>query len=103
MLLLNAFPESSSSGSEMRLGNYFDNTTVFLGKYMGVGFFIQAMLSMRYDPLRTEMGGLWIEPDLSMEFKGPLFDITWELMPSTPENLWIDNNRITLSKKWTLP
>jgi hypothetical protein len=103
MLLLNAFPESSSSGSETRLGNYFDNTTVFLGKYLGVGFFIQGMLSMRYDPLRTEMGGLWIEPDLSMEFKGPLFDITWELMPSNQENLWIDNNRITLSKKWTLP
>jgi hypothetical protein len=89
--------------SEMRIGNYFDNTTVFFGKYIGAGLFIQVMLSLRYDPLRTEMGGLWLEPDLSMEFKGPLFDIRWDLVPAHQENIWISDNTITLSKKWTLP
>jgi hypothetical protein len=89
--------------NEMRIGNYFDNTTVFLGKYIGAGLFVQAMFSLRYDPLRTDMGGLWIEPDLGMEFKGPLFDIRWDLVPAHPENIWITDNKITLSKKWTLP
>ncbi|MDR2445125.1 MAG: translocation/assembly module TamB [Spirochaetaceae bacterium] len=89
--------------NELRIGNYFDNTTVFLGKYIGAGLFVQAMFSLRYDPLRTDMGGLWIEPDLSMEFKGPLFDIRWELVPTHPENIWITDNKITLLKKWTLP
>jgi hypothetical protein len=114
-ILLNMFRNSNSARSddglatqtrpqnELRIGNYFDNTTVFFGKYIGAGLFLQAMFSLRYDPLRTDMGGLWIEPDLSMEFKGPLFDIRWDLIPAHPENIWISDNKITLSKKWSLP
>jgi hypothetical protein len=114
-LLLNVFRDTEGEHSEnqlqsqtppqtdIRFGNYFDNTTVFLGKYIGAGLFVQAMLSLRYDQFRTDMGGLWIEPDLSMELKGPLFDIRWDLVPTHPENLWINDNKITLSKKWTLP
>ncbi|MDR1148544.1 MAG: translocation/assembly module TamB [Spirochaetaceae bacterium] len=99
--------------NQVRIGNYFDNTTVFLGKYIGAGLFLQVMFSLRYDPLSTNMGGLVIEPDLSMEFKGPIFDIRWDLMPAYPENIWTNDNwisgnwiignKITLSKKWTLP
>jgi hypothetical protein len=99
--------------NQVRIGNYFDNTTVFLGKYIGAGLFLQVMLSLRYDPLSTNMGGLVIEPDLSMEFKGPIFDIRWDLIPAYPENIWTNDNwisgnwiignKITLSKKWTLP
>ncbi|MDR1363222.1 MAG: translocation/assembly module TamB domain-containing protein [Spirochaetaceae bacterium] len=115
MILLNVFRDEDNTtqngdtvqaqtlNQPTRLGNYFDNTTVFLGKYIGAGLFLQAMFSLRYDPLSTDMGGLLIEPDLSMEFKGPLFDIRWDLVPTHPENIWISDNKITLSKKWTLP
>jgi hypothetical protein len=112
-ILLNVFSNTDSAENDefvraqtqndTRIGNYFDNTTVFFGKYIGAGLFVQAMLSMRYDPLRENMGGLWMEPDLSMEFKGPLFDIIWDLTPAHPENIWINDNRITLSKRWRLP
>jgi hypothetical protein len=95
--------QAASPQNEIRIGNYFDNTTVFLGKYISADLFIQAMLSFRYDPLRSDMGGLWLEPDLSMEFKGPLFDIRWDFVPTHPENLWVSDVKITLSKKWTLP
>jgi hypothetical protein len=106
-------PQMRSQSNQVRIGNYFDNTTVFLGKYIGAGLFLQVMLSLRYDPLSTNMGGLVIEPDLSMEFKGPIFDIRWDLMPAYPENIWTNDNwisgnwvignKITLLKKWTLP
>ncbi|MDR0383498.1 MAG: translocation/assembly module TamB [Spirochaetaceae bacterium] len=89
--------------NDPRIGNYFDNTTVFLGKYIGAGLFLQAMLSLRYDPLRANFGGMRVEPDLSVEFRGPLFDIRWDLTPTLPENAWVSDNKITLSKKWTLP
>ncbi|MDR2659157.1 MAG: translocation/assembly module TamB [Spirochaetaceae bacterium] len=112
-ILMNVFRDDDDSAAQSedqlqtrnatQIGNYFDNTTVFLGKYIGAGLFLQAMLSLRYDPYSTDMGGLIIEPDLSMEFKGPLFDIRWDLVPTHPENIWISDNKITLSKKWTLP
>ncbi|GHV83393.1 hypothetical protein AGMMS50212_07330 [Spirochaetia bacterium] len=100
-ILLNTLQRTNQI--EPRIGNYFDNTTVFLGKYIGTDLFIQAMVSLRYDENRVEWGGLSIEPDLSIDFKAPIVDIRWEIMPRHGESLWIPDNRITISKKWSLP
>jgi hypothetical protein len=74
------------------VGNYFDNTTVFLGKYFGPDVFGQAMFSFRYDENRTTFGeispygftlgaGLSLEADLGLEISGPLFDIQFNIAP----------------------
>jgi hypothetical protein len=94
------------------VGNYFDNTTVFLGKYITPDFFGQAMLSLRYDANRIEPGGLTggglslgggliLEGDLGIEIKGPLFDIRWNFMPLHPENLFINDMAFTLLWNWS--
>jgi hypothetical protein len=90
------------------VGNYFDNTSVFLGKYITPDFFGQAMLSLRYDANRTSAGGfsgrglalgggLILEGDLGLEIKGPLFDIRWGFMPLHPETLFVSDMSFTLS------
>jgi hypothetical protein len=68
------------------VGNYFDNTTVFVGKYIGSDMFVQWMTSFRYDENEHTLGGLsWrglaIEPDIGIELRGPLFDIRWNITP----------------------
>ncbi|MDR1419634.1 MAG: translocation/assembly module TamB [Treponema sp.] len=89
------------------VGNYFDNTSVFLGKYITPDFFGQAMLSLRYDANRTSAGGfsgrglalgggIVLEGDLGLEIKGPLFDIRWGFMPLHPETLFVSDMSITL-------
>jgi hypothetical protein len=94
------------------VGNYFDNTTVFLGKYITPDFFGQAMLSLRYDANRTEAGGLTggglslggglvLEGDFGIEIKGPLFDIRWSFMPLHPENLFVNDMAFTLLWNWS--
>jgi hypothetical protein len=79
------------------VGNYFDNTTVFMGKYIGQDLFVQSMLSMRYDANRTDWGGLHIEPDIGVELQSPLFSIRWDFIPAHPENWWVNDNSITLT------
>ncbi|MDR1586443.1 MAG: translocation/assembly module TamB [Treponema sp.] len=79
------------------VGNYFDNTTVFLGKYIGADMFIQSMLSMRYDENKTTFGGLSFEPDVGVELQTPLFSIRWDFIPTHPENWYVNDNSITLT------
>jgi hypothetical protein len=81
------------------VGNYFDNTTVFLGKYIGRDMFVQSMLSLRYDKNKTTMGGYAFEPDIGVELETPLFNIRWDFIPTHPENWYVDDNSITLT--WT--
>jgi hypothetical protein len=89
------------------LGNYFDNTTVFLGKYFGPDIFGQAMLSFRYDENRTTFGdisqgdltlggGVSLEADLGIELNGPLFDIQLNFAPRSLENMFVDDISFTL-------
>jgi hypothetical protein len=78
------------------VGNYFDNTTVFGGKYIGQDMFVQGMLSMRYDANRTSFGGLTFAPDIGVELQNPLFSIRWDFNPAHPENWFVNDNSITL-------
>jgi len=80
-----------------RVGNYFNNTTIFGGKYIGTDMFIQGMLSMRYDENQTAFGGLRLEPDIGIELQSPLFNIRWNFVPAHPENWWVSDNSITLT------
>ena len=79
------------------VGNYFDNTTVFFGKYIGADMFAQTMLSLRYDEYKTTSGGLSFEWDVGIELQSPLFNIRWDFMPTRPENWWVSDNSITLT------
>jgi len=80
-----------------RVGNYFDNTTVFIGKYIGQDMFVQGMLTMRYDENSTVFGGIVFEPDIGIELQSPYFNIRWDFYPYHPENWWVNDNSITLS------
>ena len=80
-----------------RVGNYFDNTTVFGGKYIGQDMFIQGMVSMRYDENDLSISGLKFEPDIGVELQSPFFNIRWDFFPYHPENWWVNDNSITLT------
>jgi hypothetical protein len=80
------------------VGNYFDNTTVFLGKYLGPNIFIESLLSLRYDPAKQSWSGLTLEPEIGLEMRSPLFDIRLNMLLLHPENWFI--NDITISLVW---
>ena len=85
------------AGRSSRVGNYFDNTTVFIGKYIGQSMFIQFMGTMRYDENSTLFGGLTFDLDVGIELQSPFLNIRWDFFPLHPENWWVNDNSITLS------
>jgi hypothetical protein len=87
-----------SDDQNIRAGNYFDDTTVFLGKYIGADIFVESMFSWRYDPARQEWGGMRMEPELGLEMRNPLFDVRLNMNPLHSENWFI--NDITFSLVW---
>jgi hypothetical protein len=76
------------------VGNYFDNTTVLGGKYIGQDMFVSGMLSMRYDANKASM--VTVAPDIGVELQNPLFSIRWDFAPTHPENWYVNDNSITL-------
>jgi hypothetical protein len=83
------------------VGNYFDNTSVFIGKYIGSEMFAQAMLSLRYDEHKRSFGGYTFEPDFGIELRSPLGNIRWNLVPSHPETWYLSDCSFTLSWNFT--
>ncbi|AEJ19492.1 protein of unknown function DUF490 [Gracilinema caldarium DSM 7334] len=85
------------------LGNYFDNTTLYVGKYFGPDFFVHSMVSLRYnsDNENTLLGGLTIEPEIGAELRSPLFTINWNFVPKEGDRLFINSQSVTISWKWS--
>jgi hypothetical protein len=85
------------------LGNYFDNTTIFGGKYIGPDMFVQGMLSMRYDANKETWGGITLQQNYGFELQGPVvfnnynFRIRWDFVPEHPENWYANDNAITFT------
>jgi hypothetical protein len=79
-----------------RVGNYFDNTTVFIGKYIGQDMFIQGNITLKFDESSVAFGGLKLEPDFEIELQSPFLNIRWGFIPYHRQNWWVNDNSITL-------
>jgi len=87
---------SSSRQVNFGLGNFIDNTSVSIGKYVGQDMFVQGIGKIKYDEKSTVLGGVTFEPELGIEFQTPFFNIRWNyLFPEQTKNFWV-NNSITL-------
>lgn len=88
------------------LGNFLDNTSVFMGRYLGEDVFGQAVLQLRSreadpriedDPGIQRLGGVLIDSEIRLEWETPFFLLEWNLAPENPEELFIRDNTFTFS------
>lgn len=83
------------------LGNYFDNTTVYMGKFLGSDVFLQGMVSLQVDESKSDnlLGGLTIEPEFGVEWKTPFFMLRWNFAPDMENfgNLFINDHSFTIT------
>lgn len=90
-------------GNNIFFGNYFDNTTVYIGKYIGSSVYLDAMLLWTYDATTTSSSAsdkrIVFKPEIGVEFAAPFADIRWSFAPdlgSLQETL-VSGTSITLS------
>ncbi len=88
------------------LGSYLNNTSLFMGRYLGESVFGQAVVQLRaqdmQDPLQEDpgiqrLGGVLIDSEISLEWQTPFFLLEWNFAPQTPEELFIRDNTFTFS------
>ncbi|MBP5443290.1 MAG: translocation/assembly module TamB domain-containing protein [Treponema sp.] len=104
-VLQNAITQGLSGNNENMdsIGNYFDNTTVYIGKYFGSTVYADALMQLTYDKsaegLFGEDGGLIFHPEVGLEFAAPFANIRWQFAPDLGalDSSWVPATSITLS------
>ena len=100
---------NSSPDTPLTIGNYFDNTSVYIGKYLGSAIYADAMLHLSYyDPKaarndkerRPVYGNLLFQPEIGLEMNTPFFLLRWHIAPSRPDKMFVPDAGITLSWKF---
>ena len=91
---------------QISVGNYFDNKTVYVGKYFGSSIYTDAMLSMTYDETKIgeagSINGFVFQPEFGFEMESPFVNIRFGLAPNFAamlNNSWLPSASMTLSWK----
>ena len=106
MLLQNAILLSDSQ-DEVKIGNYLDNTTVYIGKYFGSNIYLDGMFHLYYDdsvPTENIWGGLKMQLETGMELETPFFNMRWKFAPqidSFKSNLGVADTSVSLVWRFT--
>ena len=87
--------------AEGTVGRYLDNTTLFLGKYLGNDLFFEALLQIQQDPITVgdfQQDELNFTMEVGLEWKTPLFLLNFSISPDFVEPLnSIQNTSLGLS------
>lgn len=106
-LLLTAINPATAAEQQVlpSLGTYLNDTSIFMGRYLGDAVFGQLLFQMRArefendaeDPGIQRLGGVLIDSEISLEWQTPFFLLEWNLAPQNPEELFIRDNTFTFS------
>ncbi len=83
------------------LGGYLNNTSVFMGKYVGTDVFLELLLRLQavnqFDPDTRDIGGLAVDTEFTLEFQTPFFLLEWGFFPRDASELYVRDNTFTFS------
>lgn len=106
-ILQNVINQTISGGfndDSYGIGNFFDNTTVYIGKYFGSDIYVDALMQLNYDKNsdRNDLntgGGLVFRPELGFEMLSPFGNIRWQYAPDFGAlgNTPVSSTSLTLS------
>ena len=112
--LQNALTQQSSDDknedAKYSIGNFFDNTTVYIGKYFGSFIYVDSLMRWSYDEDKitdgTSATGLIFQPEIGFEMQSPFANIRMDIAPDVSNNqnllssnLWVQATSFTLSWK----
>ena len=87
------------------LGKYLDNTTLFLGKYLGTDLFLELLVQLRAsDPVAAptqSLTGITVGSEFALEWQTPFFMLEWTFFPTDPSSLFLRDNTISFSWEYS--
>ena len=99
-----------NTDTPLTIGNYFDNTSVYIGKYFGSQIYADALLHLNYyDPLLSKggisrkpvYGNLLFMPELGLEMSTPFFLLRTSIAPTRSDTLFVSDTKLTFSWKFS--
>ena len=100
----------ANTDTPLTIGNYFDNTSVYIGKYFGSQIYADALLHLSYyDPLlargnitrKPVYGNLFFMPELGLEMATPFFLLRGSISPTRSDTLFVSDTKLTFSWKFS--
>ena len=97
------------TNGNLSIGNFLDNTTVYIGKYLGSFLYVDAMLhiSLEQDKIKSinnTTGTMVFQPEIGMELESPFANIRVNMTPDLNallKNQFVPSTSVTLSWKFT--
>ncbi|MEL3908793.1 MAG: hypothetical protein P1P64_07260 [Treponemataceae bacterium] len=95
-------PEQES----LKIGDYLDNTSLYMGKYFGSAIYADAALHLNnYDPLNDPtinvkkpiFKSIMFQPELGLEMATPFFNLRFAISPINVDTLFVNNTSLTFS------
>ncbi len=89
------------------VGNLLDNSTVYIGKYLGSNLYVDAMVRASFEDEfggKTSAGQLVFRPEIGLELESPFVNIRWNMAPNLyglKNNQFVPSTSVTLSWKFT--
>lgn len=96
------------SVSKMSIGNFLDNSTVYIGKYFGSAIYVDALMRMTYDETRKDTkvssNGISFEPEFGFELESPFANIRLSTafdVNNFMKNIVVPKTALTLSWRFS--
>ena len=93
---------------KISIGNFLDNTTVYIGKYLGSSLYVDAMLHVSFEDTKVNdiasAGKMLFQPEFGMELESPFANIRVNMAPDINallKNQFVPSTSVTLSWKFT--
>ncbi|MBP5283962.1 MAG: translocation/assembly module TamB domain-containing protein [Treponema sp.] len=100
--------EQNSKNQQITFGNFFDNSTVYIGKYFGSSMYFDALMHWTYDETKKSddsgVNGIVFQPEFGFEMASPYVNIRLGLAPdieAMKKSMWIPSTSVTLSWKYS--
>ncbi len=85
----NILQNALSRTDSITFSNFFDNSTVYIGKYLGSAIYVDAMLNLSLDDNITDVtdaSSLLLQPELGFEFEVPFSNYNWRFIQDIDAN-----------------
>ncbi|MCQ2588813.1 MAG: translocation/assembly module TamB [Treponema sp.] len=96
-----------SEKQTITIGNFLDNSTVYIGKYLGSALYVDGMVHLSMDDNASadasSLGNLLFKPEIGLELELPIANIRWSMSPDINallNNEYVPSTALTLSWKF---